>query len=192
MGYLSDQILFKLRVHYSSKVFSLFQKLKFSVFGLRIGKRTSLSDCRVNWPHQVSIGNDCILEHNLYFKFDGIWRQGPSIVILNSVFIGSNCEFNIRMGILIEDNVLIASGCRFIDHDHGIVLGELIRKQSGPEKEIIIRNDVWIGCNVVILKGVEIGAGAIVAAGAVVTKSIPSNEIWGGIPAKKIGERRSL
>lgn len=45
---------------------------------------------------------------------------------------------------------------------------------------------MWIGANAVILRGVSIGDGAIVAAGAVVNHDIPAHEIWGGIPAKKI------
>jgi acetyltransferase-like isoleucine patch superfamily enzyme len=58
------------------------------------------------------------------------------------------------------------------------------------QKKIIIGENVWLGCNVAVLKGANIGDGAVVAAGAVVTKSIPPYEIWGGVPAKKIGERK--
>ncbi len=65
-----------------------------------------------------------------------------------------------------------------------------MREQSqGAEAEIILAEDVWLGVNVVILKGVHIGRGAIVGAGAVVTQTIPEYEIWGGVPARKIGER---
>ena len=49
---------------------------------------------------------------------------------------------------------------------------------------IIIGNHVWIGMNVTILKGVRIGDGAIVAAGAVVTKDVPENTLVGGVPAR--------
>nr|WP_313477109.1 CatB-related O-acetyltransferase [Stutzerimonas kunmingensis] len=62
-------------------------------------------------------------------------------------------------------------------------------KQDFTKKEIAppkIGNGVWIGANVVILRGVTIGDRSIVAAGAVVTKDIPPYEIWGGVPAKKI------
>ena len=65
--------------------------------------------------------------------------------------------------------------------------------RSGEQKPvnapIIIGDDVWLGVNVVILKGVNIGRGAIVAAGSVVTKSIAPYEIWGGMPAKKMSDR---
>ena len=52
-----------------------------------------------------------------------------------------------------------------------------------------IGDDVWIGCNAIIMCGVTIGNGAIIAAGSVVTKDVPPYEIWGGNPAKKIKDR---
>jgi acetyltransferase-like isoleucine patch superfamily enzyme len=67
--------------------------------------------------------------------------------------------------------------------------GDLMRHQPSNEAEVIIGNDVWIGANSILLKGVKISDGAVVGAGSVVTRSIPSYEIWAGIPAKKISER---
>ena len=162
----------------------------FGFLGLQTGKNSRLGTMRVTWPHQVMIGDNCKLEDNIFFKYDGIWKPGPSIVIGDRVFIGADCEFNIRLRIEIGNDGLIASGCKFIDHDHGILEGQLIRAQRGNGKEINIGNDVWLGCNVVVLKGVDIGEGVVVAAGAVVTRSIPAGEIWGGVPARKIGMRK--
>lgn len=156
---------------------------------MKVGKQTVLPSITITWPHKVIIGNRCKLEANIYFKFDGNWQSDFAIKIGDDVFIGSGCEFNITRSIVVGDNTLIASGCKFIDHDHGIALGALIRKQRAFGKEIVIGENVWLGCNVIVLKGVVIGDGAIVAAGAVVTKPIGTNEIWGGVPAKKIGER---
>ena len=63
---------------------------------------------------------------------------------------------------------------------------------AGPDAISIHEDgkDVIVGVNSVILKGIHIGDGAVVAAGSVVTKSIPANEIWGGNPARKISDRR--
>jgi acetyltransferase-like isoleucine patch superfamily enzyme len=55
-------------------------------------------------------------------------------------------------------------------------------------KPIVIEDNVWIGCNVIILKGVTIGAGSIVAAGSIVTKNVPADSIVAGNPAKVIKE----
>jgi acetyltransferase-like isoleucine patch superfamily enzyme len=159
------------------------------LLGMRIGERTVMGFPRANWPHKVDIGSNCLIESDVVFKHDGIWSAGPSIRIGCHVFIGRGTEFNIRRGISIGNDVLIASGCRLVDHDHGTSPGQPMRIQPGPEAEIRIGDDVWIGCNVVVLKGVVIGDGAVVGAGSVVTKTIPSREIWAGVPARRIGIR---
>lgn len=179
-----------MRFRYLPKMSGAIRKIWFSIQGMQVGVDTVLPKLFVTWPHQVKIGSHCTLEELISFKFDGIRKPGPCIRIEDHVFVGAGCEFNIRLGIDVGADSLLASGCRFIDHDHGIVQGILMRNQHGPEKAIKIGSNVWLGCNVVILKGVEIGDGAVVAAGAVVTKSILPNEIWGGVPAKKIGERK--
>ncbi len=159
--------------------------------GMKVGSGTQLPALSTVWPHQVSFGKDCVLEPDSTFKFDGVWMPGPRIIIGDEVFIGRDCEFNIRVKISIGSHGLIASGCKFIDHDHGFSRrDELIRHQSdGCEAAIVIEDNVWIGANSIILKGVTIQQGAIVAAGSIVTKSIGPLEIWGGVPAKKLRDR---
>ena len=157
--------------------------------GLSIGHSTYFSTLKFEWPHKVSIGNHCNLEDGIYFKHDGFFSKGQTIVVGNHVFIGRGCEFNIRQSISIGDDCLIASGCKFIDHDHGMDIDKPMRLQQSVDAPIVIEKNAWLGFNVIVLKGVCIGSGAIVAAGAVVTKSIPANEIWGGVPAKFIKKR---
>ena len=62
------------------------------------------------------------------------------------------------------------------------------RKHIAVETPVNIGNDVWIGGNVTILPGVNIGAKAVIAAGAGVTKDVPDNTVAGGVPAKVIKE----
>jgi len=188
--YIIQQTIFIFRFRYFFKIIAFFRKKWLIFCGMKIGKGTTIPKIHVTWPHKVSIGMNCILEHDIYLKYDGIWSKDPSIIINDNVFIGSGCEFNIKAKITVGKNCLIASGCRFIDHNHGFSINELMSKQKCSEVAIEIGSDVWIGCNVVILEGVCIGNGAIIAAGAVVTKSIPDYEIWGGIPAKKIKSRK--
>jgi acetyltransferase-like isoleucine patch superfamily enzyme len=183
------QFFFIFRYRYFIGLMRSARKLWFSLQGMKTGAGTQLPSILVNWPHQVKIGNDCRLEHHICFKYDGIWQPGPGIIIGNRNFIGNNCEFNIKKSIQIGDDNLIASGCRFIDHDHGIEPGKLMKDQACTEASIIIGNDVWIGANAIILKGVTIEDGAIIAAGAVVNRLVQANEIWAGVPAKKIGDR---
>ncbi|MBC7489306.1 MAG: acyltransferase [Glaciimonas sp.] len=158
---------------------------------MEIGYGVNLSKLLITWPHQVKIGVNSTLEDGIYFKFDGIWSPGPKIRIGNNCFLGARTELNIRIGISIGDDCLIASGCKFIDHDHGFAKrdGPINAQDDGIELPITLENDVWLGVNVVILKGVTIGRGAIVGAGSVVSKSIPPCEIWAGVPARRISVR---
>lgn len=159
---------------------------------MKVGNKTPLPVIYVTWPHQVEIGNNCCIEHGVYFHFDGIHCKGPSIRIGEHCFLGMGCEFNICERIKIGDHCLIAAGSRFVDHDHNITGTDAFPDSPGLHAAIVLEDHVWVGANSVILKAVHIGSGAVVAAGAVVTKSIPPNEIWGGVPAKKIGERKQM
>ncbi|MCA1658525.1 MAG: hypothetical protein LC627_04420, partial [Verrucomicrobiaceae bacterium] len=85
------------------------------ILGMQIGHGTRLPKVHVTWPHQVSLGANCCLEHDIFFKYDGIWAPGPSIVIRDRVFIGAGCEFNVRKRLEIGADCLIASGCKFVD-----------------------------------------------------------------------------
>lgn len=171
---------------------SVCRRLKFRLLGMAIGARTTLGSIRPNWPIQVSIGTDCQVADGVVFDYcHGVPMPGPNISVGNHCFIGRDVEFNIRRSVQLGNDCLVAVGVRFIDHDHGIATGILVRLQHGLEIPIEVGNDVWIGANAIILKGVIVGDGAVIAAGAVVVQSVPTMEIWGGVPAKKIGTRLS-
>ena len=82
---------------------------------------------------------------------------------------------------------MIAQYVSILDHDHGtkIIDGKL-DIDNYETKPIIIGNNVWIGDKVTITKGVMIGDNVIIAANSVITKDVPSNCIYGGIPGKLI------
>ena len=108
---------------------------------------------------------------------------GKNIHLGKNVFINAGCKFQDQGGIYIGDNVLIG---------HNVVLATLNHDEN-PNKRgnlkpssIRIGDDVWIGSNVTVLSGVNIGDGAIVAAGAVVTKDVAENTVVAGVPAKYI------
>lgn len=88
-------------------------------------------------------------------------------------------------------NVMIAPHCAFIGIEHNITKTTIpMNKQGEYDGLITIEDDVWIGYGVIILKGVHIGKGSVCAAGAVVTKDVPSYAIVGGVPAKVIRLRK--
>jgi acetyltransferase-like isoleucine patch superfamily enzyme len=115
------------------------------------------------------------------------------------VEIGKNVEVNDYVHIAainsvkIGDNVLIASKVFITDHNHGSYTGE---EQVHPDqppgqrtlysKEVLIENNVWLGEGTVVMPGVKIGKGSIVASNSVVTKSIAPYTIVAGSPAKAI------
>lgn len=185
-----DRIVFFLR--HRLFFFGSFRAFYFRLIGMKIGSGTILPRIYCPWPHQVRLGEKCRVEQDVYFHFDGIWKSGPSIIIGDECFLGAGCEFNARLRIEVGNSCLIAAGCRLVDHDHDVSGTGPLPMRDGPADPIVLQDNVWIGANAVILKGVEIGQGAVVAAGAVVNKSIPPNEIWGCVPAKKIGERTNV
>lgn len=108
---------------------------------------------------------------------------GKNIHVGKNVFFNSGCKFQDQGGIYIGDGALIG---------HNVVLATLNHSYNPSERAnllpapIHIGKNVWIGSNAIVLPGVTIGDGAVVAAGAVVTKDVPANMIVGGVPAKII------
>ncbi|MEI8342146.1 MAG: acyltransferase, partial [Verrucomicrobiota bacterium] len=148
----TSKALFRVRSGLETAI-RMCRKISLQLQGVSIGTETLPGRLTVNWPHQLSIGSGCILEDDLIFKFDGIYASGPSILIGNNVFLGNHCEFNICQGITLSDHCLIASGCKFIDHDHSMDPGRPIGATQGPEAKIFLGPNVWLGVNVVVLKG---------------------------------------
>ena len=103
--------------------------------------------------------------------------------------IGYNTFIFASAGVTIGANCLIAPFCYLVDANHGTCRGELIRKQKLTAAPIAIGDDVWLGTRVVVLPGVRIGTGAVVAAGSIVTRDVPDYAIVAGTPAVIKGER---
>lgn len=106
------------------------------------------------------------------------------------VFVNHNCSITCAKEITIGDFCNIANNVVIVDHDHR--LGEYGVEEGLESTPVHIGNNVWIGANTVILRGVTIGDGAVIAAGAVVNHDVPAHEIWGGIPAKKLKKMGDL
>jgi carbonic anhydrase/acetyltransferase-like protein (isoleucine patch superfamily) len=162
------------------------RKLILRVRGAVIGEGTQVPRLLVTWPHQVSLGRDCVLQPDVFFNYSHFWTPGPSMIFGDRVFLGRGCEFNIRERITVGDDCLIASGCTFVDSDHGTDGSMSINTQPIETCAIVLERNVWLGAKCVVLKGVHIGERAIVGAGSVVTKSIPAGEVWAGVPARRL------
>ena len=168
---------------------SILRRLILQIRGMRIGTGTPLPKCAVTWPHQVRIGDCCVLQPEIFFNVDHYWIPGPMITLGDRVFVGRGVEFNCRERIRVDDDAMIAAGCRLIDCDHGTGSDGLIRENAIASAAIVVGKGAWLGAGVIVLKGVQIGEGAVIGAGSVVTKSVPSHEIWVGVPAKFLRRR---
>lgn len=121
-----------------------------------------------------------------------------SIRNAQNVYVGKNSHINhlccIWAGedskIILGDNLLMGPGVAIFSGNHGIIRGQPMTFQERKEASIVIGDDVWLGAHSVITAGTHIANGVLVAAGAVVTRSITQEDvIVAGIPAKIIGER---
>ena len=101
----------------------------------------------------------------------------------NKVDIGEYSFLRASGGLKIGNNVLIAGGVFITTRGHSITIP---RYGLVEDSSVEIADNVWIGANAVVLPGVKIGEGAIVAAGAVVSKNVEPFTIVGGVPARKI------
>lgn len=114
-------------------------------------------------------------------------REGCHLIIDGgNVEIGDYCFLNFNVSITsvdyikIGNHVQIANNVVIVDHNHNYMQSGLVSKR------VVIEDDVWIGANVVVLPGVTIGKGAVIAAGSVVNKDIGSRTVVAGVPAKEI------
>lgn len=115
-------------------------------------------------------------------------RKPTCLEIGEGSIIGDGAILDARAGITIGKNVNFSSNVSIwtMQHDYR---DPLFRCMSGHYGPVVIGDRVWIGPNTVILHSVTIGEGAVVAAGAVVTKDVPPYSLVGGVPAKVIGSR---
>jgi acetyltransferase-like isoleucine patch superfamily enzyme len=105
-----------------------------------------------------------------------------------AVFLASDSAITIGNKVMFGPCVLIMGG----DHNTsevGRYMIDVKRKRPSDDLPVVIEDDVWIGAGAIILKGVTIGRGSIVAAGSVVTRSIPEFSVAAGVPARVIKPR---
>lgn len=140
--------------------------------GIIIGENVFVNSCRIANP----IGGDTKTIINV--------DKGAKLIIGNGVRI-SNATFFAKCSIEIGDRTFVGGGTRIYDSDFHSIYSEFRLNGNTHiiSAPVVIGKRVFIGSNVQILKGVTIGDESVVGAGSVVTKSIPSGQIWGGNPA---------
>ena len=136
----------------------------------------------IKLKNKVSIGNFAWL--NVKPKDNSEY----SLIIGENVYIGSNVQINAWESVIIDDDCLISDRVYISDANHNSSELNLPIKEQGDSfiKAVFIGSGSWIGINVCILPGVNIGKGVIVGANSVVSKDIPDYAVVGGVPAKII------
>ncbi len=159
--------------------YTLGQHLPESSSGLQIGQRAIRAFCGKLMLKKC--GKKVNIEHGA--KFSARTSLGDYSGIGVNARINGTCT--------IGDYVMMGANVTVITHNHAFDRTDVPMMQQGFEEErpVVIGNDVWIGDRVVILPGVHVGDGSIIAAGAVVTRDVPPYAIVGGVPAKVIRMR---
>lgn len=104
----------------------------------------------------------------------------------SGTYVGQGSVICSRDSIFIGDNCLIAERVTIRDQDHNFGIGLITSEAGFSTSPICIGDNVWIGANCTITKGVTIGSNSVIAANSVVTKDVPANAVYGGVPAKAI------
>ena len=116
-----------------------------------------------------------VIKHNKFTKYNYIVQYPKKLKMGKNFDIGSFTYINAQYGVKIKDNVQIGSHC-------SIYSNSTIDNKKGP---IILEKNCKIGTHSTIMPNVTIGENSIIAAYSFVTKNIPKNQVWAGIPAKK-------
>lgn len=140
--------------------------------------------CLASCGENVTIGRNAEITYsNVHIGDNVSLNEGVRILSTRaSVFIGNNVMFG--------PQVFIVTGDHRIDILDKPMMG-VTDEEKLPEndQDVVFEGDNWVGARAVILKGVRVGAGSVIAAGSVVTHDVPSLSIVGGCPAKVIGLR---
>lgn len=133
---------------------------------------------------QIEDQGEFVVSGSLYLEGADIWILRKACLSMGSVFINKGSMIECACHISIGDDCLIGRDVLIHDSD-GHVIDNNPNEMTSP---VVIEDHVWICSRAMILKGVHIGKGAIVAAGAVVTRDVPAGCMVAGVPAKVIRE----
>ena len=179
----------QLRKHLPNRFVSFLLSIIHQLRGVKLGSKTTIyfSARLLRYPKNITISSNAII------------KSGAHLCPCNSnakISIGENTTIGFHTFIYSSSNIIIGSNCMIapfvyiVDSNHAIKKDTLLNLQENKSDPIILGNDVWIGAHSVILPGVKIGDGAIIAAGSVVNSDVEPFEIVAGVPVQKKGQRK--
>lgn len=177
--YLKKSFVYKL--YHKFMLMTLPERIAFQMIWIRFFCKIPSKHLRI-WIMNRYDGVDIAKHVPIYSGLQ--WWKGPFVVEEGST-IGFDCHIDCRRGVHIGKRVCMATGVKIwtLHHDYNDIHFKCV---GGP---VYIGDFSWICSYSIILPGVTIGKGAVVAAGAVVTKDVAPYTIVGGVPAKVIGRR---
>lgn len=138
----------------------------------------------------IIVGDDSCIDGKSSFVFGARFSERPVLSIGRRTYVGHQCSFAVASQITVGSDCYIATGCFFLDSP-GHPLDPARRLAHLPPdaeqvRPVVIGDNVWIGTQAMIMPGVTIGEGSVVAARAVVTADVPPYTVVGGTPARVI------
>jgi len=131
----------------------------------------------------------------VFFPINSIFSY-KKMFLGNDIYIGPNANFSADSNatITLGNKILFGPGVKILCGNHntsimGKYMFDIEEKRPEDDQPVIFEDDIWVGADAIILKGVTIGRGSIIAAGAIVTKNVPRYSVVAGIPAKVIKYR---
>lgn len=185
--------LYWTRIWMNKTLWTIICRTKIKFWSIQAGKNISFIGRTIFYKEiqsEIRIGNNCIFNSSSFFNFRGInhcciLQTGAENAEIN---IGDNCGFSgvsiiSKYKVTIGNHVNIGANSAIGDcDDHP----DLYKTKPAP---VFIKDNVWIGMNVIILKGVTIGENTVIGAGSIVTKDIPANVVAAGNPCKVIKQK---
>lgn len=138
-------------------------------------------------PELVRIGSGVILKAGA--RLCATNPQSAGVTLGDRTTVGYQTMLFASSGIHIGSDCLLAPFCYLVDANHGFRRTSPINSQKLKSAPITLENDVWLGVRSVVLPGIRIAQGAVVAAGSVVNRDVPAYAIVAGAPARVVGER---
>jgi len=145
----------------------------------RMGKNGLL---KINKGAKITIGKNVLINEDVYINV----RKNAILKIGDNVHIGKGVRISSFESIVIGDDVLIASYCNLIDHNHTFDLKSPASTTHYDIDKIKLEDGCWLGTKVQVNKGVTIGKYSIVGSNSVVTKDVLKSCVYAGVPSKKI------
>jgi acetyltransferase-like isoleucine patch superfamily enzyme len=180
--------IYRLLARATEPVYRLFQLVRLRAASQgRIPATTQFDGpVHVGGEGHATLGEYCRLGRNVYLETN----EGGRIVLGDHVTVNTGTIITSYSEVRIGNDCLIGEYVSIRDANHGAKIGDPMRVQDHEFAPIVLEDDVWIARGCVVLKGVRIGQGAIVAANSVVTKDVPAYAIVGGVPAQFLRSRQ--